>query len=258
MMPNGTAAAQLCTTVYFPVPAITWASRSRSISASTGRSRDSPLAVGTSPPATAGRAGSSSWTTSWAPGTRLAISATWAAAPSASEAVRSATAPGIGDGHVERARQLQRGGQRPRPAQLDLERPAEAVERLLHDVQVGGEHGPGAGTRSRPGRSASRQPRGVTSTGMLDQQRGGAAGEVGAGPAVRQLGQVREVGEFPGDDAHRLGRVGPGHRADPGSAPGRPGEAGPVMVIRHMPSLEPPDDKLSSTARRRGPGGRGF
>ena len=30
----------------------------------------------------------------------------------------------------------------------------------------------------------------------LDQQRGGAAGEVGARPAVRQFGQVREVGQL--------------------------------------------------------------
>src|SRR5262249_37589965 len=76
MIPNGTAAEQLCTTVYFPVLAITCANRSLSTSASTGRSRDSPLAVGTSPPATADRAGSSNWTISWAPGIRLAISAT--------------------------------------------------------------------------------------------------------------------------------------------------------------------------------------
>ena len=59
MRPNGTAVEQLCTTVYFPVLAITSASRSRSTSASTGRSRYRPLAVGTSPPATAARAGSS-------------------------------------------------------------------------------------------------------------------------------------------------------------------------------------------------------
>ena len=50
-----------------------------------------------------GSAGSSNWTTSRAPGTRLATSAACAAAPSASEAIRSATAPGIGQRHVHRA-----------------------------------------------------------------------------------------------------------------------------------------------------------
>jgi len=93
-MPNGTVVAQQCTTVYPGVAPSTWLSRSRAVSASITASRDIPLWLGTEPSTTDGSAGSSNWTTSLAPGTRLATSAAWAAAPSASEVVRSATAPG--------------------------------------------------------------------------------------------------------------------------------------------------------------------
>ncbi len=81
-------------TEYRPVAIRIVSSRSDMTAASAAGSRDSPLAVGTSPLATAARAGSSSWTSNWAPGTRLATSATCAAAPSAREPARSATAPG--------------------------------------------------------------------------------------------------------------------------------------------------------------------
>ncbi len=154
---------------------------------------------------------------------------------------------GIGDRHVHRARQLQRGGQRPGPAQLDLDRPAEAVQHLFQDVQVGGEHGPG------PGQVAAR-PFGQAPAARgdldrdVDQQRGGPAGQVRARPAIGKFRKVREIGKFPGDNAHRPGRIGPGHRADPGGASGRPGKARPVMVIKHMSSLEPPADKPAISA----------
>ena len=54
----------------------------------------SPLAVGTRPASAAGSDGSSTCTISVAPGTRLRTSAACAARPSASDSVRSATAPG--------------------------------------------------------------------------------------------------------------------------------------------------------------------
>jgi hypothetical protein len=75
MMPNGTVVAQQCTTVYPGVALSTWFSRSRAVSASIAASRDTPLWVGTRPAITDGSAGSSNWTTSRAPGTRLATSA---------------------------------------------------------------------------------------------------------------------------------------------------------------------------------------
>ena len=57
------------------------------------RTRFRPLALGTVPASTAGSPGSSSCRMSCAPGTRARTSATWAAIPSASEAVRSLVAP---------------------------------------------------------------------------------------------------------------------------------------------------------------------
>src|SRR5262249_31251225 len=94
IMPNGTDRAQQCTTVNVGT-ALMMERRpvSRSAGSGTG-SRFSPLAVGTSPAITAGKAGSSSWSTIRAPGTRLPTSATCAAMPSPRDAMRSATAPG--------------------------------------------------------------------------------------------------------------------------------------------------------------------
>ena len=234
--------------MYFPVPAITWASRSRSVSASTGAQSRQParrrhLAAGH---------GGQGWLVELddevGAGHALGDLGHVRRGPLGQRGGQVGYGPGIGDGHVERARQLQRGGQCPGPAQLDLERPAEAVEDLLHDVQVSGEHGPGPDQVTA--RALGQPPAARRDLDRdLDQQRGGAAGEVGTGAAVRQLGQVGEIGELTGDDAHRLGRVGPGHRADPGRAAGRPGETGLVMVIRHMSSLEPRGDEPAMPAR---------
>ena len=69
---------------------------------------------------------------------------------------------------------------------------------------------------SRPGRSAIRQPRGVTSTGDVDQQRRRAADHVGARAAAGELGQERQVGQLVEDQPGRLHRVAAGHRPDPG------------------------------------------
>ena len=209
MIPNGTAVEQLCTTVYFPVPAITWASRSRSVSASTGAIRDSPLAVGTSPPATADRAGSSSWTMSWALGTRLAISATWAAAPSASEAVRSATAPGSAMATLSVRGSSSVAASVHGPHSWILSGPrkpsrtSSMTSRSVESMVL-------ARDRSRPGCSASRQPRGVTSTGISTSSaavrpvrsapgpRSGSSGRCGKSGSSPAMTRIASAGLVPG------------------------------------------------------------
>ena len=44
----------------------------------------------------------------------------------------------------------------------------------------------------------------------VDQQPRGASDQIRSRAPVRQLGQVREVGQLPGDDPHSLGRIRPG------------------------------------------------
>src|SRR5580658_327019 len=51
---------------------------------------------------------------------------------------------------------------------------------------------------------------------------------------------MREVRQFPGDDPHRLGRVGPRHRPDPGGATGRPGVLRSIVISTHTSSLDAP------------------
>ena len=63
------------------------------VSGSTAGSMANPLSVGTRPARTAGSHGSSSCRITDAPGTRARTSATCPVTPSASEAVRSRTAP---------------------------------------------------------------------------------------------------------------------------------------------------------------------
>ena len=74
-----------------------------------------------------------------------------------------------------------------------LSGPAEAIEHLFQDVQVGGEHGPGPGQVAAGPFGQPPAARGDLDRDV-DQQRRGPAGEVRAGSAVRQLGKVREVG----------------------------------------------------------------
>ena len=194
------------------------------------------------PSATAGRAGSSNWTTSRAPGTRLATSAAKAATPSASEAVRSATAPGsamatfIVRGNSSVAASVHgphswifTGPRKPSSTCSRTSRSAESMDL--------------ARARSRPGRSASAPAVRGDLDRDVDQQRRGPASQVRSRATIGQLGKVREVGKFPDDDTHRLGRIGAGHRADPGGASGRPRVARPLIVIRHTSSLGRPGDK---------------
>jgi hypothetical protein len=88
---------------------------------------------------------------------------------------------GVGQGRVLAAGQLDRGGQRPWPAYLDLERSGVAVRDLRQGIEVGGEE-PACPAEVTSG-PAGEPPAG---RGQLDRQvdeeRGGAAGQVGAGP----------------------------------------------------------------------------
>ena len=153
------------------------------------------------------------------PGSRT--SATWAATPSASEAVRSATAPGSASaGSWLRASSIG-GRQRPRPADLDLQCAPVAVGDLLQRVQVAGQQGLGP-AQVAAGPVGEPPALGGELDGQLDQQRRGPAGQVGAGAAAGQFGQVREVGQLIEDQPDRLGGVGAGHRADTGRALRRP------------------------------------
>ncbi len=92
----------------------------------------------------------------------------------------------------------------------------------------------------------------MTSTGVSTSSAAVRPVRSAPGPRSGSSGRVREVGEFPGDDAHRFGRIGPGHRADPGGAFGCSGKVRLVIVIRHMSSLEPPADKPATSARPAG------
>jgi hypothetical protein len=118
---------------------------------------------------------------------------------------------------IHRAVQLKGGGQRPRAAQLDLERAFVALQDFFHDVEVAGEH------RLRPGHVPARVLGQPPAAGRdLDrdvyQQGGGAPGYVGARAATWQLWQVRKPGQFSGDDPHRLRWIGTRHRPDAGRA----------------------------------------
>ncbi len=150
--------------------------------------------------------------------------------------------PRISHGHVHRVRQLQRGGERPRTAELDLEWPAEAVEHLFEHVQIGGEHG--SGSRQVTPRPVGQPPAARGNLGrQVDQQREGSSDQVRARSPVGQLGQIGEAGQLAGHYPHCLRRISPRHGSDPGSASGWPRIARLVLVISHTSSLELPGDK---------------
>ena len=179
-MPNGTAGPQQCTRGKAPAAWITAASlASASACSGTGR-RFSPLAVGTPPASTLGRAGSSSCSSTCAPGTRLRTSPTWPRTlPRATGKVGHRA--GVGERGILAAGQLDRGRQRPRPAHCDLQRAPVAVGGLLQRVEIGGQQA------TRPAQVAARAGGEPPAGGgglhrQVDQQRGGAAGQAGAGP----------------------------------------------------------------------------
>jgi hypothetical protein len=164
----------------------------------------------------------------------LVTSAAYAAAPSASGQIDHGAR--IGDSHVQRARQFKGGGQCPRAAELNLQQSAVPLEDLFHDVQVGGEHGPGPGHVAAGPLGQPPAARGDLGRDV-DEQASRPADHVGTRPAAGQLGQVREIGQLTGDDAHGLIRVRPWHRADPGRGAGLPGITLLVLVLAHAPEL---------------------
>jgi hypothetical protein len=99
---------------------------------------------------------------------------------------------GVGEHGIERAGQLDGGGQGPGAAQADLERALVTGEDLLDRVEVGRHHavrGAHVTARSLGDPPAARG-------GLhrhVDQEGGGAPDQVGARPASGKLGQVGEV-----------------------------------------------------------------
>ena len=137
--------------------------------------------------------------------------------------MRSATAPLVGQGRIQRAGQLDGGGQRPRAAQADLERALVPGKDLLDRVEVGGHHAArGPHVTARPLRDAPAARRRLHR--HVDQERRGPADQIGAGPAGGKFGQVGEVRQLAGHDPGRLRRVRSRHGTDAGGAPGQPRE----------------------------------
>ena len=222
---------------------------------STAPTRFSPLAVGTDPGQHRGQRRLVQLQQHRRAGTRLRTSATCAATPSASDAIRSATAPGSASaGFWLRLSSIVAASVHG-PQTWTLNGPVQSVGRLLQRVQVRGQQArpPGAG-RGRAGPPASSRRRGLDR--HVHQQRRGPAGQVGPDAAAGQLGQVRKVGQLAEDHRERLGRVGARHRADPGGAAGRPGKRRRIFV--HEQSLANPADTRGSVIRsgsaRSGPG----
>ena len=189
---------------------------------STAPIRFRPLAVGTRPASTAGSAGSSSCSSTAAPGTRFLTSATCAATPSASDWVRSATAPGSASaGFWLRVSSIVAAIVHG-PHTATFSDGVTAVGGLLKRIQVtlqqpGGVPQVTAGPGGEPpaaGGGLHRQAR---------EHGGGPPGEVSARPPAGQLGQVREAGQLAEYDGDGLGRVSARHRSDAGGAAGRPG-----------------------------------
>ncbi len=126
---------------------------------------------------------------------------------------------GVGQDPVPAA-QLDARRERPRARDLRLHPPRGGPglpDRLVERVDVAGEQlhrAPvvAAGTRG------DAVPAGPHLDGEVDQQRGRAPDDVGADPALGELGDVGEVGQLPDDGAGGLATVGAGQRPDPGGA----------------------------------------
>ena len=186
-------------------------------------SRCRPLAVGTEPASTPGRAGSSSWSRSSRRAAGARTAATCAARPSASELVRSATAPGSASaGSMLRVSssdaasvhgpqtwilKVRRSRLRPPPSRPGRRRCSSAAR-----------------PESRPGLAPSRQPPAVVCTGRSTSRPAVRPIRSAPGPAGRKLGQVRQVRQLAEYDRDRLARVGARHRAHAGSTGRWPGK----------------------------------
>ena len=94
-----------------------------------------PLTVGSPPWRTAGTDGSSSWTTTRAPGTRAATAADVGGEPLGQRLREVAAGAGVDDRAVA-AGALQPGGERPRAGGLHLERAGPAAAHVVERVEV--------------------------------------------------------------------------------------------------------------------------
>ena len=219
--PSGTSAAQQCTT---RAPSATTASTRSSHGRTTSGARPSgrcrtPTASAPAPPSTAGSDGSSSCTTSRATGQPSRTSARWSRRPSASDSVRSRAAPWSDDDPVP-GRQLDRGRQRPRTGDLDLERPVVLAGRAPRARRGRGPGSRGARRRSRPGCAVSRQPEGWISTGRSASRAAPRPIMSAPGTAGRQLRQVRQRRQLAEDERGVASTSVPGIEPMPVTAPG--------------------------------------
>ena len=189
-MPRGTDGAQQCTTAGTLAAASTVRRPDSASAGSTARTRFSPLALGTAPASTAGSDGSSSWSSSRAPGTRAAHLGQVPGHPLGQRRGqvadrargRPAPAPGCGSARPWRPASTAR---RHSPS----ERPGIALGRHFQRVEIAGQQ------RLRAAQITARpvgQPPapGRRLGGQVDQHGRGTAGQPGAGPAAGQLGQV--------------------------------------------------------------------
>src|SRR5690606_20826140 len=119
------------------------------------------------------------------------------------------------------ARPLDRRSKRQRTSDLYLQRPYVPVAGELQRIQVRPQQAGslplvGAGPVDQP-------PPGRLKVDMqVDEQRRGSPDEVGAGPASRQLRQMREIRQLTDHDACRLVRVVVRQRADAGRCAAAP------------------------------------
>ena len=118
--------------------------------------------------------------------------------------------------HPVAARSLDRGRERPRPGDLDLERAGEPCAVLLERRRGPGRAATGPGGGRCPGASVSRQPAGcrsepssATTASVRPVMRGDRA-------TTGELGQVRQVGQLAEDHPDRLAEVLTGHRTHTG------------------------------------------
>ena len=236
MMPSGADIPQQCTTVGAAVAESTSRRPACASASSTGLTRFRPLALGTLPASTAGSEGSSTCSSSRAPGTRAATPDRCAATPSASDSVRSRTAPGSASTGSWLRASSRAGRHRPRPADLQLQRALVAVGRLFQRIQVPGQqrlraaHVPAraVGEAPAPGGHVHRQ---------VDQQPRGPADHVRAHAAVRELDQAGQVRELIEDEPHGRERVGAGHGAHAGGRLRWPRVGGGSRGILHVNEL---------------------
>ena len=180
--------------------------------------------VGSPPCRTAGTDGSSSWTTTLAPGTRAATAATWRGEPLGQGLGEVAAGTGVDDGAVA-AGALQAGRQRPRAGRLHLERAGPARGDVVQRVEVAVQELPRPALVDARPRDQPPAGRGEVE-GEVDEQGGAAADQVGA----RARGRAARAGAAKSGSSPTTRRTAsagsvPGSDPTPEAAPRRRGPA---------------------------------